>query len=90
MTNSTPHFSTFDNQICCVSLGATHGSHDMKGFTFKSPISLNNEMNNISILSIMVGFPVTSSCHTFLFSISFFCRLHLLITLIETSVSMVA
>ncbi|XP_034689346.1 beta-galactosidase 6 [Vitis riparia] len=40
-----------------IYVGATHGSHDMKGFTFKSPISLNNEMNNISILSVMVGFP---------------------------------
>ncbi|PSS30220.1 Beta-galactosidase [Actinidia chinensis var. chinensis] len=38
-------------------LGSAHGSHDVKGFTFENSILLNNDMNNISILSVMVGLP---------------------------------
>ncbi|KAK9266225.1 hypothetical protein L1049_012429 [Liquidambar formosana] len=38
-------------------VGAAHGSHDVKGFTIEYPVSLNNEMNNISLLSVMVGLP---------------------------------
>ncbi|XP_059431566.1 beta-galactosidase 6-like [Corylus avellana] len=37
--------------------GAAHGSHDAKGFTMDIPIMLNDGMNNISILSAMVGLP---------------------------------
>ncbi|KAA8547039.1 hypothetical protein F0562_003468 [Nyssa sinensis] len=37
--------------------GTAHGSHDVKGFTFENPILLNNETNNISVLSVMVGLP---------------------------------
>ncbi|XP_059656330.1 beta-galactosidase 6 isoform X2 [Cornus florida] len=40
-----------------IYFGTAHGSHDAKGFTFEMPILLNNEMNNISILSVMVGLP---------------------------------
>ncbi|KAL5820147.1 hypothetical protein ACOSQ4_023989 [Xanthoceras sorbifolium] len=37
--------------------GAAHGNHDVKGFTMDVPIVLNDGMNNISILSVMVGLP---------------------------------
>ncbi|KAG5234369.1 beta-galactosidase [Salix suchowensis] len=38
--------------------GSAHGSKDAKGpFTMEAPIVLNDEMNNISILSTMVGLP---------------------------------
>ncbi|XP_044470349.1 beta-galactosidase 6-like [Mangifera indica] len=37
--------------------GAAHGSHDVKGFTLEIPIVLIDGMNNISILSVMVGLP---------------------------------
>ncbi|XP_039053460.1 beta-galactosidase 6-like [Hibiscus syriacus] len=32
-----------------------HGSHDTKGFSMDVPISLNEGMNNVSILSVLVG-----------------------------------
>ncbi|GMI86698.1 MUCILAGE-MODIFIED 2, beta-galactosidase 6 [Hibiscus trionum] len=32
-----------------------HGSHDTKGFSMDVPISLNDGLNNVSILSVMVG-----------------------------------
>ncbi|KAE8707220.1 Beta-galactosidase 16 [Hibiscus syriacus] len=32
-----------------------HGSHDTKGFSMDVPISLNDGMNNVSILSVLVG-----------------------------------
>ncbi|KAJ0041462.1 hypothetical protein Pint_27447 [Pistacia integerrima] len=37
--------------------GAAHGRHDVKGFTLEIPIELIDGMNNISILSVMVGLP---------------------------------
>ncbi|KAK2656361.1 hypothetical protein Ddye_009413 [Dipteronia dyeriana] len=37
--------------------GAAQGNHDVKGFTMEIPIKLNDGMNNISILSVMVGLP---------------------------------
>ncbi|XP_058188139.1 beta-galactosidase 6-like isoform X2 [Rhododendron vialii] len=37
--------------------GAAHGSHDVKGFIFESPILLNDDVTNISLLSVMVGLP---------------------------------
>ncbi|XP_057970690.1 beta-galactosidase 6 [Malania oleifera] len=35
--------------------GAAHGNHDVKTFTFENPIQLSDGMNNISLLSVMVG-----------------------------------
>ncbi|KAF7128961.1 hypothetical protein RHSIM_Rhsim10G0128000 [Rhododendron simsii] len=37
--------------------GAAHGSHDVKGFIFESPMLLNDDVTNISLLSVMVGLP---------------------------------
>ncbi|KAI8535517.1 hypothetical protein RHMOL_Rhmol10G0180200 [Rhododendron molle] len=37
--------------------GVAHGSHDVKGFIFESPILLNDDVTNISLLSVMVGLP---------------------------------
>lgn len=37
--------------------GVAHGSHDIKGFIFESPILLNDDVTNISLLSVMVGLP---------------------------------
>ncbi|XP_028092044.1 beta-galactosidase 6 isoform X1 [Camellia sinensis] len=37
--------------------GTAHGSHDVKGLTFENSILLNNDISNISILSVMVGLP---------------------------------
>ncbi|KAH9668617.1 Beta-galactosidase 6 [Citrus sinensis] len=34
-----------------------HGNHDVKKFTMDIPVDLNDGMNNISILSVMVGLP---------------------------------
>ena len=39
---------------------AGHGNHDTKGFSMDIPISLTDGMNNVSILSVMVGLPVIS------------------------------
>ncbi|XP_047165033.1 beta-galactosidase 6-like [Vigna umbellata] len=38
-------------------LGGAHGNHDVKSFTTEVPLTLNKGTNNISILSVMVGFP---------------------------------
>ncbi|OWM91504.1 hypothetical protein CDL15_Pgr017422 [Punica granatum] len=38
-------------------IGAAHGNHDVKVFTLEYPIPLQDDMNNISILSNMVGLP---------------------------------
>ncbi|KAK7318410.1 hypothetical protein RJT34_03110 [Clitoria ternatea] len=38
-------------------LGGAHGNHDVKSFTFEVPVKLNEGINNISILSVMVGLP---------------------------------
>ncbi|THG17681.1 hypothetical protein TEA_026215 [Camellia sinensis var. sinensis] len=37
--------------------GTAHGSHDVKGLTFENSILLNNDISNISVLSVMVGLP---------------------------------
>lgn len=41
--------------------GGGHGSHTSKGFTIDNSITLNNRINNISILSVMVGLPDSGS-----------------------------
>ncbi|XP_043703285.1 beta-galactosidase 6-like [Telopea speciosissima] len=38
-------------------IGSAHGSHDNVGSTLETSISLNKGMNNISLLSVMVGLP---------------------------------
>ncbi|KAI6691766.1 hypothetical protein NL676_019476 [Syzygium grande] len=38
-------------------MGVAHGNHDVKNFTMETKIVLDNQMNNISILSVMVGLP---------------------------------
>ncbi|KAK9232991.1 hypothetical protein WN943_023240 [Citrus x changshan-huyou] len=40
-----------------VYAGTAHGNHDVKTFTMDIPVDLNDGMNNISILSVMVGLP---------------------------------
>ncbi|KAF8411754.1 hypothetical protein HHK36_004312 [Tetracentron sinense] len=40
-----------------VYVGTAHGSHDAPGLTLENSISLNNGMNNVSLLSVMVGLP---------------------------------
>ncbi|KAG6717055.1 hypothetical protein I3842_04G078300 [Carya illinoinensis] len=40
-----------------IYIGAAHGSHNVKGFMMDIPIILNNGINNISIVSVMVGLP---------------------------------
>ncbi|XP_042971023.1 beta-galactosidase 6-like [Carya illinoinensis] len=40
-----------------IYIGAAHGSHNVKGFTMDIPIMLNDGINNISIVSVMVGLP---------------------------------
>ncbi|ESR45334.1 hypothetical protein CICLE_v10000420mg [Citrus x clementina] len=40
-----------------VYAGTAHGNHDVKKFTMDIPVDLNDGMNNISILSVMVGLP---------------------------------
>ncbi|KAK4786250.1 hypothetical protein SAY86_002939 [Trapa natans] len=40
-----------------VNIGFAHGNHDVKGFILEYLIPLINDMNNISILSNMVGLP---------------------------------
>ncbi|GLT48990.1 hypothetical protein SLA2020_225770 [Shorea laevis] len=37
--------------------GTEHGRHNDKGFTMDTPVILSDGMNNISILSVMVGLP---------------------------------
>ncbi|GKV46801.1 hypothetical protein SLEP1_g53766 [Rubroshorea leprosula] len=37
--------------------GTEHGRHNDKGFTMDTPVVLSDGMNNISILSVMVGLP---------------------------------
>ncbi|KAJ4715231.1 Beta-galactosidase [Melia azedarach] len=37
--------------------GGGHGNHDVKHFSIDIPIELNDGINNISILSVMVGLP---------------------------------
>ncbi|KNA18058.1 hypothetical protein SOVF_073980 [Spinacia oleracea] len=37
--------------------GGAHGSRNDKNFSFETPIKLDSQMNNISILSVMVGLP---------------------------------
>ncbi|KAK9735545.1 hypothetical protein RND81_04G211700 [Saponaria officinalis] len=37
--------------------GGAHGNHDVKNFTLETPIKLDSGINNISILSVMVGLP---------------------------------
>lgn len=39
-------------------LGSAHGSHESKFFSLESTVTLRNGVNNISLLSVMVGLPV--------------------------------
>lgn len=52
-----PSHVTTINYVVLYS-GVAHGSHDIKGFIFESPILLNDDVTNISLLSVMVGLPV--------------------------------
>lgn len=38
-------------------VGCAHGNHNVKNFSFETPIKLDSKMNNISVLSVMVGLP---------------------------------
>ncbi|XP_048335050.2 beta-galactosidase 6 isoform X1 [Ziziphus jujuba] len=38
-------------------VGNAHGNHSVKGFSMENPITLDEGMNNISLLSVMVGLP---------------------------------
>ncbi|CAL8154372.1 unnamed protein product [Prunus armeniaca] len=40
-----------------IYIGNAHGSHDTKQFIMQSPVVLSNEINNISLLGVMVGLP---------------------------------
>ncbi|XP_065637366.1 beta-galactosidase 6-like [Quercus suber] len=44
-----------------IYIGAANGSSNVKYFTMDIPIELNDGMNNISILSVMVGLPDSGS-----------------------------
>ena len=55
-----------------IHAGAANGSSNVKYFTMDIPIELNDGMNNISILSVMVGLPVIILYNYFLsFKFSF-------------------
>ncbi|TYI31087.1 hypothetical protein ES332_A05G429500v1 [Gossypium tomentosum] len=43
--------------INTIFIEAGHGSHDTKGFSMDIPITLIDGINNVSILSVMVGLP---------------------------------
>ncbi|KAK9291537.1 hypothetical protein L1049_019485 [Liquidambar formosana] len=40
-----------------VFVGSAHGSHESKNFALQNAVSLNKGMNNVSLLSVMVGLP---------------------------------
>lgn len=89
MTNSTPHFSTFDNQICCVLRSYARKSW-YEGFHLQESnfIKQWDEQHFHTQRNGWISGNIFMS-YLSIFNF-FFCRLHLLITLIETSVSMVA
>ena len=42
-------------------VGTVHGKHVEKSFVFEKPIELQAGVNNITLLAMTVGFPVSSS-----------------------------
>ena len=54
-----------------IHAGAANGSSNVKYFMMDIPIELNDGMNNISLLSVMVGLPVIILYNYFL-SFKFF------------------
>lgn len=59
------------------SLGSAHGNHNNKSFTLQSNVSLSNGINNVSLLSAMVGLPVhsISNPQNFHLSLKYICRI---------------
>ncbi|OMP01166.1 Glycoside hydrolase, family 35 [Corchorus olitorius] len=60
-TNPLLHFESFAHVAHCYInnefIEAGHGNHDTKNFSMDIPISLIDGVNNVSILSVLVGLP---------------------------------
>lgn len=58
--------------ITLFNLGNAHGNHSVKVFSMENPITLGEgTMNNISLLSVMVGLPVIN--YLILIKLYYFC-----------------
>ncbi|XP_021829829.1 beta-galactosidase 6 [Prunus avium] len=62
--DSMDRWQAYENFYLCnvklsflITSGNAHGNHDTKQFIMQSPVVLSNEINNISLLGVMVGLP---------------------------------
>jgi hypothetical protein len=57
--------------LLCWSLGSAHGSLFNRSFALEKNVSFNNGMNYVSLLSVMVGLPVSFNLISLIFFIYF-------------------